>query len=248
MFAFRELGKEIKEAVLSVHPLGYPLFFILLVPCVVLLGLGGVMHTLSFVFTATGFVMLVMALWVAYFFRDPKRIVPKMEGVMVAPADGKIMSIEKNVFPPEEITTAPHAPYTRIIIFMNIFNCHVNRTPVAGVIKVIVYRPGTFLSAMGKQAALNNERQTFVIETQKGEHVILSQIAGLVARRIVGFVGEGDTLACGQRIGMIRFGSCVSVYIPSGYVLGVCEGQTTLAGETIMASFFAGKTLGKTQH
>ena len=161
---------------------------------------------------------------------------PIREGLVVAPADGKILRVT-NVVPPLELGLG-EAPALRISIFMSVFDCHVNRSPVAGRIKRIVYRAGKFLNADLDKASEDNERNMFVIESG-GVEVGVVQIAGLVARRIVCFVREGGAVRAGDRIGLIRFGSRVDVYLPAGTALLVAEGQTAVAGETPLADLAA---------
>jgi len=177
---------------------------------------------------------LIFTAWCIYFFRDPKRVTPLGPGVVVSPADGRISAVAIGVAPKE--LGLGEQSRRRISVFMNVFDCHVNRAPLAGTISRIAYTPGTFLNAELDKASENNERNGFVLDTEHGP-VGVVQIAGLVARRIVCFVGEGDALAPGQRIGMIRFGSRVDVYLPVAADVLVAEGQTMIAGETVIARF-----------
>ena len=176
---------------------------------------------------------VVATLWCAYFFRDPPRVTPVREGIVVAPADGRVSRIASAV-PPAELELGER-PLPRISIFMSVFDCHVNRSPLAGRIERIVYRAGAFISADLDKASESNERNAFVIATAGGVRIAVIQIAGLVARRIVPFVREGEMVGAGQRIGMIRFGSRVDVYLPEGTAPLVAEGQTAIAGETVLA-------------
>ncbi len=180
-----------------------------------------------------GWLGVVVTLWCVYFFRDPARVTPTRDGVVVAPADGRISRIVDAVPPPELELGAP--PLPRISIFMSVFDCHVNRSPLAGRIERIVYRAGAFISADLDKASESNERNAFVIANDGGVRIAVIQIAGLVARRIVPFVRAGDAIGAGQRIGMIRFGSRVDVYLPAGTRPLVAEGQTAIAGETVLA-------------
>ncbi len=176
--------------------------------------------------------MLAILVWVIYFFRDPERVTPVRDGLVIAPADGRVSLITQAVPPPElELGTAP---MTRISIFMNVFNCHVNRAPVPGQIRKMVYRPGLFLNADLDKASDDNERNSLVIHSPMGDFGVV-QIAGLVARRIVWWVQEGQSLGVGERFGMIRFGSRVDVYLPEGIRPLVGEGQLSIAGETVLA-------------
>jgi phosphatidylserine decarboxylase len=174
--------------------------------------------------------------WCAYFFRDPERVTPIREGIIVAPADGRVSRIA-NAAPPKELELGER-PLPRISIFMSVFDCHVNRCPLAGRIERIVYHHGAFLSADLDKASESNERNSMVISCGRNRIGVV-QIAGLVARRIVCFVREGATLGAGERIGMIRFGSRLDVYLPEGVRPLVAEGQTAIAGETILADLQA---------
>ncbi len=171
--------------------------------------------------------------WCAYFFRDPERVTPLRDGLVISPADGRISMIE-DVTPPPELDL-PHEAVTRISVFMNVFDVHVNRSPVEGTIHRIAYVPGAFINAELDKASEDNERQALTIEMADGRAVGVVQIAGLIARRIVKFVSEGERLAAGQRFGLIRFGSRVDVYLPKGCHALVCVGQRAVAGETVLA-------------
>ncbi len=180
-----------------------------------------------------GLLGLGLTVWCYYFFRDPERVTPDREGLVVSPADG-VISLLMPAVPPAELGLG-EAPMTRISIFMNVFNCHVNRLPVAGTITALAYRPGKFLNASLDKASEDNERNGLTVQTESGARIGVVQIAGLVARRIVCEVAEGDVLATGQRFGMIRFGSRLDVYLPEGVAPLVCLGQTMVAGETVLA-------------
>jgi phosphatidylserine decarboxylase len=180
-----------------------------------------------------GWLGVILTLWCAYFFRDPVRVTPTQEGLIISPADGRISAIE-NVIPPPELDL-PRETMTRISVFMNVFDVHVNRSPIAAKINKIIYIPGLFLNAELDKASEDNERQAFTIETMGGVKMGVVQIAGLVARRIVKFVGENERLEVGQRIGLIRFGSRVDVYLPKGIAPLACLGQRAVAGETVLA-------------
>jgi len=172
--------------------------------------------------------------WCTFFFRDPVRVTPVGERIVVAPADGRV-SLVTNALPPREL--APllgDRPLPRVSIFMSVFDCHVNRSPVSGRIERMVYTPGKFLNADLDKASEDNERNALVIAST-GARVGVVQIAGLIARRIVPFVHEGGIVQAGERIGMIRFGSRVDVYLPEGMRPLAAEGQTAIAGETVIA-------------
>jgi len=176
---------------------------------------------------------LVLTLWCYYFFRDPVRVVPQGEGVIVSPADGVISLLEYAAPPPD--LGIGDTPRQRISVFMNVFNCHVNRVPRAGRIRKIAYHAGKFLNASLDKASEENERNAILIEMTDGRELIVVQIAGLVARRILCEVREGDAMDTGQRFGLIRFGSRLDVYLPDGIEPLVAVGQTMIAGETVLA-------------
>ena len=176
------------------------------------------------------------------FFRDPERVTPRDDNAIVSPADGLITLIQK-VPPPRELSAndgsgaagLSEAPVTRVSIFMSVFDVHINRTPISGTIRRVVYIPGKFLNADLDKASEENERQHFLVERGDGVKVGFTQIAGLIARRIVPFVKGGDIVAAGQRVGLIRFGSRVDVYLPEGTEPRVLMGQKVIAGETVLA-------------
>jgi phosphatidylserine decarboxylase len=177
-----------------------------------------------------------LTLWVAAFFRDPIRTTPRSDKLIVAPADGLITMIAR-VPPPPELRGADalaESEYTRVSIFMSVFDVHINRSPVSGRIKRIAYVPGKFVNADLDKASEDNERQHFLVEGADGRRIGFTQIAGLVARRILSFVKEGDTVEAGQRVGLIRFGSRVDVYLPPDAAPRVAHGQRSIAGETIL--------------
>lgn len=175
--------------------------------------------------------------WCYYFFRDPVRIIPQQDGVVISPADGVVSLIEQ-VVPPTEMGLGT-APLTRVSVFMNVFNCHVNRAPVAGKVVDVTYHHGKFLNASLDKASIHNERNSVTLETADGTRIGVVQIAGLVARRIVCFVEEGHQIDAGHRFGLIRFGSRLDVYLPHGIAPMVAVGQTAVAGETILADLTA---------
>jgi phosphatidylserine decarboxylase len=184
-----------------------------------------------------GWIFAGVSLWVAAFFRDPIRTTPKGEELIVAPADGMVTMIATVPPPPELIGEGglPPDPCTRVSIFMSVFDVHINRSPIAGEIKRVVYIAGKFLNADLDKASEDNERQHFLVEGRDGLRIGFTQIAGLVARRIVPWVKAGDYVAAGQRVGLIRFGSRVDVYLPAGTSSQLLLGQRTIAGETIVA-------------
>jgi len=180
-----------------------------------------------------GWIGVGLTVWCYYFFRDPERVTPDRPGLIVSPADGIISLIEPAV-PPKELGMSDR-PLTRVSVFMNVFNCHVNRAPVAGEITAVAYRPGKFFNASLDKASVDNERNSLRIRMTDGRDLAVVQIAGLVARRIVCFVKVGDTLTTGERFGLIRFGSRLDVYLPEGVEPIVALGQTMIAGESVIA-------------
>jgi phosphatidylserine decarboxylase len=183
-----------------------------------------------------GWLLVGLTIWVAAFFRDPIRTTPRGEKLIVAPADGLVTMIAK-VPPPSELRGEgglAEGEYTRVSIFMSVFDVHINRSPIAGRIKRIAYVPGKFLNADLDKASEDNERQHFLVEGVDGLQIGFTQIAGLVARRILSFVREGDSVTAGERVGLIRFGSRVDVYLPAGTGPRVLLGQRSIAGETIL--------------
>lgn len=180
----------------------------------------------------------LLTAWCVYFFRDPERVTPIRKGLVISPADGVVQRVA-DVKPPEELEMADK-PLPCVSIFMNVFDVHVNRSPIDGTILKMHYRPGKFLNASLDKASADNERQSFRIETTGGKELAVVQIAGLVARRILADVEQGDDVQAGERIGMIRFGSRVDVYLPVGTSVLVCEGQRAVAGETVLADLGGG--------
>ena len=176
---------------------------------------------------------VLAALYIAYFFRDPDRVTPLREGLLIAPADGRIAAIE-TVTPPTEMGLGP-APRVRISTFLSILDVHITRAPVSGRLVRSIYVPGAFLNAALDKASEENERRVMIIEKTDGTEIGVVQIAGLVARRIVPFVHEGDSVGVGERVGLIRFGSRVDVYLPPGKHALVAVGQLAVAGETVLA-------------
>lgn len=186
-----------------------------------------------------GWIGVGLTVWCYYFFRDPVRSVPQREGLVVSPADGVISLIEPAV-PPAELGMGPE-PLTRVSVFMNVFNCHVNRAPIAATVAAKAYRPGKFLNASLDKASVDNERMSYALTLADGRQIAVVQIAGLVARRIVSFVDTGRALRTGERFGLIRFGSRVDVYLPAGVAPQVALGQTMIAGETVLADLGSGE-------
>ncbi|NVO25014.1 phosphatidylserine decarboxylase [Donghicola sp. C2-DW-16] len=184
-----------------------------------------------------GWIGVGLTIWVYYFFRDPVRVTPTRPGLMISPADGIISLLEPAV-PPAELGLGDQ-PMTRISVFMSVFNCHVNRLPAAGTLEKVAYRPGKFLNASLDKASEDNERNGLTVALPDGRRYGVVQIAGLVARRILCWSKEGQTLATGERFGLIRFGSRLDIYLPEGVEPLVSIGQTMIAGETVLADLNA---------
>ena len=210
----------------SVHPEGRK--FVLIAGFAALMTYWGLSEFL-------GFLLFALTAWTAAFFRDPVRTTPVDPNLIVAPADGLVTMITRTGAPAELAgDSGLSGEFTRVSIFMSVFDVHINRTPIAGRIAKMVYVPGKFLNADLDKASEDNERQLFLVERDDGAKVAFTQIAGLVARRILTFVAEGDRVSAGQRIGLIRFGSRVDVYLPAGTGAQVLLGQRTIAGETVL--------------
>ena len=184
-------------------------------------------------FTLLAYLALGLTVYICYFFRDPRRVTPLREGLVVSPADGRISSIE-TVRPPAELGLG-ETPRQRISIFLSVLDVHINRSPVAGRVARSVYVPGAFLNAALDKASEENERRSLVVITPQGAEIAVVQIAGLIARRIVTFKGEGASLGIGERFGLIRFGSRVDVYLPPSKTGLVAVGQRAVGGETVLA-------------
>ncbi|HOO51296.1 MAG TPA: phosphatidylserine decarboxylase [Alphaproteobacteria bacterium] len=200
--------------------------------------------------TFLGVVGLVLTLWCIYFFRDPVRMVPQKPNLIISPADGKVTAVTSNVQLPTELREAKDETsaesgedtgeesignYTRISIFLSVFDVHVNRVPTSGTIKKVIYRPGQFLNAGSERASIENERSSVLMELDDNRQIAFVQIAGLIARRIINELKEGDTVVSGNRFGLIRFGSRMDIYIPSEVQPCVAVGQRAIGGETILA-------------
>jgi len=213
---------SIRSQMVPISPEGYPFIGIFALVTVFLF----------WVWTPLGWAGTVLTIWCVLFFRDPPRVTPMRDGVIVAPADGMI-SMVTSAAPPRELGLGDKL-LPRVSIFMSVFNCHINRSPASGRIEKILYQPGKFFNADLDKASLDNERNSLVIATGAGSIGVV-QIAGLVARRIVCFVREGQNMSAGERFGMIRFGSRLDVYLPEGVTPHVAVGQTAIGGETVLA-------------
>ena len=219
----------------SVHPEGRK--YTLIAAFVALLSYSMVSHFL-------GWLLVGLTIWVAAFFRDPVRTTPVDPKLIVAPADGLVTMISR-VNAPLELAGEGglSGEFTRVSIFMSVFDVHINRSPIAGTVRRIQYVPGKFLNADLDKASEDNERQHFLVESADGLRIGFTQIAGLVARRILAFVREGDSVDVGQRVGLIRFGSRVDVYLPAGTAPKVLLGQRSIAGETVIAEIGSDVTI-----
>ncbi|MDQ8728652.1 phosphatidylserine decarboxylase [Bradyrhizobium sp. LHD-71] len=218
---------SIRGQVPKIHPEGYPFIG----------GFALASLVLFLIWTPLGWIGTILTVWCALFFRDPERVTPLREGLVVAPADGRVSMVVQAVPPPE--LGLGNKPLPRVSIFMSVFNCHVNRSPATGRVDLIAYRPGKFINAELDKASEDNERNSLVIATPSGQIGVI-QIAGLVARRIVCFVREGQSMTAGERFGLIRFGSRLDIFLPEGAKPLVAEGQTAVAGETVLADFRIG--------
>jgi phosphatidylserine decarboxylase len=200
----------------------------------------GVSLLLFLLWPPLAWLAVLVTVWIAYFFRDPPRVTPLREGLVIAPGDGRVCAIER-VRPPAELGLG-EAQRLRVSIFLSVFDVHINRAPVAGRITRSIYVPGSFLNAAADKASEENERRGIVIDTGGGSEIAMVQIAGLIARRIVTFVNEGDSVGVGQRVGLIRFGSRVDLYLPPGQGALVAVGQRAVGGETVMADLKSTET------
>ena len=217
------IADSIKNAIPPIHPEGHKFIAIFAVATLLL----------GWLFEPLFWIGLALTIWCAMFFRDPIRVTPVSTSLVISPADGRISSVGMAV-PPSELNLGAE-PRLRICVFMNVFDVHINRAPVTGRIVRIAYRPGKFVNAELDKASEDNERNGVVIEKVDGRAVGVVQIAGLIARRIVSFVREGESLTVGDRFGLIRFGSRVDVYLPAGATALVAEGHRAIAGETVLA-------------
>lgn len=218
------LSQSIRNAFVPVHPAGWPFVG----------GFFGISVVLGFLWEPLFWAGLLLTAWCAYFFRDPERVTPTDDKLVISPADGVVSAVGPAA-PPAELGLG-NGEMLRISVFMNVFSCHINRAPVRGRVKRIEHRAGKFLNAELDKASIENERNGLVLESLNGD-VGVVQIAGFVARRIVCWVKNGDQVATGQRFGLIRFGSRVDVFLPAGAVTRVALGQTSVAGETVLAAF-----------
>jgi phosphatidylserine decarboxylase len=205
-----------------IHTEGYKFLVISVIVTLVLLAFSSFLGTIG----------ILLTIWVYYFFRDPERVIVEDDNYLVSPADGEVIKVEE-VDGPKEVGLE-NQKFKKISIFMNVFDCHVNRTPCSGIVEEILYKPGKFLNASFDKASEDNERNYYKIKDNAGNNIIVVQIAGLIARRIVCETNNGQTLSQGERIGMIRFGSRADVYYEN-YEPLVKVGQKTISGETLLA-------------
>lgn len=217
---------SVRRQMVPIHKEGYPF----------IAGFAVLALILSWLWAPLGWIGAIITVWCIYFFRDPVRVTPIDDNLVVSPADGVVCLLGPAVPPPE--LGLGTEPMERICVFMSVFDCHVNRMPVAGRVARIAYKPGLFLNADLDKASEDNERNGFVIESNHGR-IGMVQIAGLIARRIVCFVHEGENLGAGERVGLIRFGSRVDVYLPAGARVNVGLGTIAIAGETVLAEYGA---------
>lgn len=218
------LADTVRNSFVPIHPAGYPF----------VAGFAAGAVVLGFLWTPLFWIGVVLTAWCAYFFRDPERVTPIDDDLVISPADGRVTAVGMAV-PPSELNLGSQERL-RISVFMDVFSCHVNRSPARGRIARIAYKPGKFLNAELDKASEENERNSLLIDSPKGQIGVV-QIAGLVARRILCFVSEDSEIDAGERFGLIRFGSRVDVYLPTGASARVAVGQTSVAGETVLAAF-----------
>lgn len=215
---------SIRSGLHPIHKEGYVFIVLALIPTII---------AFATEYTSLGWALLILTAWCAFFFRDPERVTPQNDNLVISPADGTVSLITK-ALPPKELNME-EKELTRISIFLNIFNVHVNRSPVTGTVKELHYHPGKFLNASLDKASEDNERQSVLVETANGKEVAFTQIAGLIAKRIVCDLEEKQEVKAGERYGIIRFGSRMDVFLPDGVNPQVVVGQTAIAGETILA-------------
>ena len=223
------IAASIRSQLVPIHREGYPF-----IGAFALLSL-----ILFWLWPPLGWIGTALTIWCALFFRDPPRVTPVRDGILVAPADGRVSQVTQAP-PPQELGMGD-IPLPRLSIFMSVFDCHINRSPTGGRIDRVAYRAGAFLNADLDKASDDNGRNSFII-LAPGARIAVVQIVGLIARRIVTFVREGETVPAGARLGMIRFGSRVDVYLPAGAKFLAAEGQRTVAGETVIADLRLGES------
>jgi phosphatidylserine decarboxylase len=214
----------LKMVTFPIHKEGFKFIFIFALVAIILALLNNVL----------GLIGLVLTLWCIFFFRDPERVIPVEENTVISPADGVVTLVEYGVEAPEDLGYGKQK-FNKISVFLNVFNVHVNRVPIGGTITKISYKPGKFLSANASDASAENERNSAVVKLDNGKEIIFVQVAGLVARRIISDLKEGQKVATGDRYGIIRFGSRADIYLPENVAVKCLVGQTMIGGETIVA-------------
>ncbi len=214
----------LKMVTFPIHKEGFKFIFIFALVAIILALLNNVL----------GLIGLVLTLWCIFFFRDPERVIPVEENIVISPADGVVTLVEYGVEAPEDLGYGKQK-FNKISVFLNVFNVHVNRVPIGGTITKISYKPGKFLSANASDASAENERNSAVVKLDNGKEIIFVQVAGLVARRIISDLKEGQKVATGDRYGIIRFGSRADIYLPENVAVKCLVGQTMIGGETIIA-------------
>jgi phosphatidylserine decarboxylase len=219
-----DLLDALKLVTFPIHKEGYKFIFIFAIATAILALLSNFL----------GLIGLVATLWCIFFFRDPERFVPLEDNAIISPADGIVTRVEYGAEAPEELGYGK-TKFNKISIFLNVFNVHVNRVPLSGEVTKIIYRPGKFLSANAEDASVENERNSVVVKNSSGTEIIFVQVAGLVARRIISDLKEGQEVVAGQRYGIIRFGSRADLYFPENVEIKSLLGQTMVGGETIIA-------------
>ena len=219
-----DLLDALKLVTFPIHKEGYKFIFIFAIATTILALISNVL----------GLIGLVATLWCIFFFRDPERFVPLEDNAIISPADGVVTRVEYGAEAPEELGYGK-TKFNKISIFLNVFNVHVNRIPLSGSVTKVIYRPGKFLSANAEEASVENERNSVVVKNSSGTEIIFVQVAGLVARRIVSDIKEGQEVVAGQRYGIIRFGSRADLYFPENVEIKSLLGQTMVGGETIIA-------------
>lgn len=219
-----DLLDALKLVTFPIHKEGYKFIFIFAIATAILALLSNFL----------GVIGLVATLWCIFFFRDPERFVPLEDNVIISPADGVVTRVEYGAEAPEELGYGK-TKFNKISIFLNVFNVHVNRVPLSGAVTKVIYRPGKFLSANADDASVENERNSVVVKNSNGTEIVFVQVAGLVARRIISDLKEGQEVVAGQRYGIIRFGSRADLYFPENVEIKSLLGQTMVGGETIIA-------------
>ena len=219
-----DLLDALKLVTFPIHKEGYKFIFIFAIATAILALLSNFL----------GVIGLVATLWCIFFFRDPERFVPLEDNAIISPADGVVTRVEYGAEAPEELGYGK-TKFNKISIFLNVFNVHVNRVPLSGSVTKVVYRPGKFLSANADDASVENERNSVVVKNSNGTEIVFVQVAGLVARRIISDIKEGQEVVAGQRYGIIRFGSRADLYFPENVEIKSLLGQTMVGGETIIA-------------